>query len=437
MPLSGGIADIRARFDAAMAGFGGFEPQPLLAVGVSGGADSLALLRLTDAWCRERGGAVLAITFDHRLRPESAAEAARLGGWLAGLGIAHRILVWEGEKPETGIEAAARQARHAALEAACRAEGVLHLLFAHHAGDQRETVTMRAARGPGPGEAGMAALDARRDVRVLRPLLGFEKAELEAFCRALGQPWIEDPSNASDAFERNRVRKRLATLPKERLAALDAAIADAQARRAAAEAERTARIQAWTRISSLGFAWVDMEAWRAAPHDAAADRGFLAALLRCIGGGGYAPPRLALDRACETLLAGQGATLAGCVLRPGGGGLWILRECRSAAPPPRPDAVLWDGRFAVAPEWTDRLRYPRDAAEREAVLAAFAVLGPGEAPPSCAVAARIPVADTAEGVCVPGLLGYDPGIPPVRFRPPHGVSACTVWLAQPSVRLMY
>ncbi|MGE4527882.1 MAG: tRNA lysidine(34) synthetase TilS [Rhodospirillaceae bacterium] len=436
MPLGGGIAEVRARFDAAMAGFGGFESRPLLAVGVSGGADSLALLRLADAWCRERGGSVLAITVDHRLRPESAAEAARLGGWLAGLDIPHRILVWEGEKPETGIEAAARHARHAALEAVCRAAGALHLLLAHHAGDQRETVTMRAARGPGPGEAGMAALDARRDVRVLRPLLGCEKAELEGLCRALSQPWIEDPSNASDAFERNRVRKRLAALPQEKLAALDAAIAAAQARRAAAEAATAARVQAWARLSPLGFAWVDAAAWRAAPRDAAADRGFLAALLRCIGGGGYAPPRLALDRACETLLAGQGATLAGCVLRPGGGGLWVLRECRSA-PPPHCAAGLWDGRFSVAAEWQGRLRYPRDAAERQAVLAAFSAFGPGEAPPSCAVAARIPVADAADGVCVPGLLGYDPGVPPVRFRPPHGVSACTVWLAPPGARLMY
>ena len=97
--------------------------------------------------------------------------------------------VWHGEKPTTGIEAAARRARYAALEAACREEGILHLLLGHHAGDQRETVTMRAERGHGPGEAGMAALDMRRDVRVLRPVLGVEKADLENLCRSLGQPW--------------------------------------------------------------------------------------------------------------------------------------------------------------------------------------------------------------------------------------------------------
>ena len=114
----------------------------------------------------------------------------------------------------------------------------------------------------------------------------------------------------------------------------------------------------------------------------------------------------------------------------------MFRESRSAVVADR-DAELWDGRFAVAPEWRGRLRLPRGAGERRAISSALAALGTGERPPPAAALARIPVADAADGVCVPELLGYDPGVPPVRFRPPHGVTARAVWLAPPGVRLMY
>ena len=80
------------RFAAAMEAVGPFEPAPQIAVAVSGGADSMALCLLADRWARDRGGAVLALTVDHRLRPESAAEAAQVGRWLRARGIDHVVL---------------------------------------------------------------------------------------------------------------------------------------------------------------------------------------------------------------------------------------------------------------------------------------------------------------------------------------------------------
>jgi tRNA(Ile)-lysidine synthase len=382
--------------------FGGFEPHPKLAVAVSGGADSMALLHLAHAWCAERGGEVLALTVDHRLRPESATEAETVGIWLAKMGVPHRILVREGPVPETGVEAAARAARHALLEEACREAGFLHLLYAHHAGDQRETVTMRVARGPGRGAAGMAALDWRRQVRILRPLLGVERADLEAFDRARAQPWIDDPSNASDRYERNRVRRRLASAPSGILDELDRGIALAQSARATEQRMSAQRIQAWVRLSPQGAAWVDARAW----DGGEGDLDLLARLLRCIGGRVYPPGRDALARARAALMRGNGFSLGGCVVRPQRGGGWFVRERRGAAAGRR--ACVRGGAFDPAG---------------------------GEFPLPSAVLAALSPDKGIDGICASPSVGYDPG--GARFTSPPGVTACAAWLAPFGASLMY
>jgi tRNA(Ile)-lysidine synthase len=197
-------------FAPLMAQFEPFESRPVLAVGVSGGRDSLALTLLAHDWVAQRGGRVLGLIVDHGLRAEAAHEAAETRARLGDLGIAAEILRWTGPKPKPahGIQAAAREARYRLLLAACRRHGILHLLVAHHADDQAETVAMRAARGSGPdGLAGMAALVEHAEVRLLRPLLDVRRNRLAATLRARGVPWIDDPSNVDPRFERARLRK--------------------------------------------------------------------------------------------------------------------------------------------------------------------------------------------------------------------------------------
>ena len=427
------VAAASVRFTAAMSAFGGFEPHPRLVVAVSGGADSLALLRLAHSWAAARGGRVRAVTFDHRLRAESTVEAEHVARVCAALEIDHSLLTWEGEKPTTGIEAGARTARYTALDAVCRETGTIHLLVGHHAGDQRETVAMRAARGQGYGRAGMAAMDFRRECRLLRPLLGFEKTELTAFCEALGQSWIEDPSNASDVFERNRVRKHLGRLPGAEVAAMSAQIAESGRWRMHAERRTATAIATWARISPLGFAWVDWVAWHEAPPDPGADREFLGRLAHTIGGRVYPPARAALEAAFVALDAGKGATVGGCVLRFGGGGLWVLRENRAHSSPE--DRVLWDGRFVVPAGLP--VRAPQGPADRAVCRAALEDAGIGEKPPPSAAFARMPMVEIADGVCVPGASRYDPAAPVARFSPPQGATACAIWLAPVGASLIY
>jgi len=185
-----------------------FETRPVLAVAVSGGRDSMALALLACDWAKAREGGAVGLVVDHGLRPESADEATRTCEVLARHGIAAEILRWRGAKPASGLQEAARSARYRLLLAACRRHGILHLLLAHHADDQAETVAMRAARRSGSdGLAGMAAVVEQRDARLLRPLLGVSRARLTATLETRGVSWIDDPSNFDSRFERARMRK--------------------------------------------------------------------------------------------------------------------------------------------------------------------------------------------------------------------------------------
>ena len=142
-----------------MAAIAGFERRPRLAVAVSGGPDSLALTLLADGWARARGGAVMALTVDHRLRAESAEEAAWTRGRLQARGIETRILTLDWEAPVRARAARARAERYRRLEAQCRADGLLHLLTGHQREDQAETFLLRLGRGSGvDGLAAMAPL---------------------------------------------------------------------------------------------------------------------------------------------------------------------------------------------------------------------------------------------------------------------------------------
>ncbi len=204
-----------------------------LLLAVSGGPDSMALMALAAGLDDPPPLAVA--TVDHGLRPGSADEARLVAGTAAALGLSHSTLSWTGQKPATGLQEAAREARYALLAAEARRLGFSHVVTAHHADDQAETVLMRLAAGSGiAGLAGMRVLTGREGITLARPLLGIEKARLVATCAARGVPFARDPSNADPRFGRTRARAALETLSGEglttpRLARLAARAARAEA----------------------------------------------------------------------------------------------------------------------------------------------------------------------------------------------------------------
>ena len=344
-----------AEFAGWMDRLGPFERPPVLALACSGGADSLALTILADGWARSRGGQAIALTVDHGLRADSAAEAETVGRWLAAREISHHVLRWEGEKPATGIQAAARQARYALLEDWCRRAGLLHLLLAHHRDDQAETLLLNLARGSGvDGLAGMAPIVETRAVRLLRPLLDAPHARLEATLAARGLIWVEDPSNRNPLFRRVRMRGLLADgvlagegLDSRRLARTAQGLSRA---RGGLEADSARLLAACIDLHPAGFARLDPVPFARA--EAEIRLRALAALCRALSGGVY-PPRLErLERLERALTGGLDArrTFQGCVLSPWEGGVLIQREARAMDGPvaiPPGGSARWDGRFTA------------------------------------------------------------------------------------------
>ena len=335
-----------AGFAACMAALGPFEQAPFLAIAVSGGADSLALTLLADRWARVRNGRVVGLTVDHGLRPDSLEEARQTGAWLRAADIEHHILPWLGEKPRTGLQRRARDARYALLAGWCRTHRCFHLLTAHHRQDQAETVALRKARQS--GERGLAAMPLIREIsglRLLRPLLGIDKTRLEAKLRAAGHPWLKDPSNDSPAFTRNRLR----------LEGLDVASLAREAeihgrRRQAADQLLAESLVRHVIIDPAGFATLDAAGFARLPPDLGRD--LLARILVTIGGNAYPPRREAVFGLARAMLADppvRARTLAHCrILKQRGH--WLI--CRERAATGRLQLEpgrrqRWDERFVV------------------------------------------------------------------------------------------
>ena len=348
-----------AELDAALVAIGGFEPQPFVAVAVSGGSDSLALTLLADRWASRRGGRIVGLIVDHRLRPESAVEVSMVAGWLAGRGIAHAVLVWDGDKPAAGIQEAARTARYRLLAGWCMAQGCLHLLTAHHREDQAETYLIRRRAGSGvDGLAGMATVRELRGMRLVRPLLGIAKARLAAALDCEGQKYLTDPSNRNPIFERSRLRMQpgLPFSPGMATAGSSPATTEIISQVCANATRRIARERALgallARAAALypaGFALLDPE-----PIVAAGVLGeqALGRVARTIGAAAYPIRRAQLAR-LRTSLGNtplRASTLAGCRFVPWRGRVLVLREVTRAALPlalsPGMPA-LWDRRFVA------------------------------------------------------------------------------------------
>lgn len=182
-----------------------------LAIAVSGGPDSLALLLLANA---ARPGRIEAATVDHALRDGSREEAEMVAKLCEDLGVPHEILTaqWK-RKPQAAIQERARAERYRLLAGWAGERGLNALATAHHVDDQAETFLMRLNRGAGArGLGGMrpVVFVPGAKLRLARPLLGWRRSQLEQICASAGVTPVEDPSNSDERFERVRVRNALA-----------------------------------------------------------------------------------------------------------------------------------------------------------------------------------------------------------------------------------
>lgn len=341
--------------DLLFAALGGVKR---LAVAVSGGADSLALMLAADRWRgRAPGRSVVVLTVDHRLRKGSRREAMFVARIARARGLDSRILTRAGAAPESDIEAAARAARYRLLFAACREEGATHLAVAHHRDDVAETFLLRLKRGAGVfGLAAMRPSLTVGDVTLVRPFLSVSRERLAATTRAAGLKPVVDAMNADPRFDRARVRRLLPLLSGE---GLDPAMIAATALRLAESADAldaaaTRLIADAVEADALAVAWLDPKRLGTAPGEVAMRA--LARILLAVGGDDYPPRRERLAALMAALAAHPGdgrfkRTLAGVVIEFRGGRFALYREAgRQALPTLKITfgvATAWDHRFQV------------------------------------------------------------------------------------------
>ncbi|MGN1063160.1 MAG: tRNA lysidine(34) synthetase TilS, partial [Alphaproteobacteria bacterium] len=322
-----------------------------IAVGVSGGADSLFLTLFLKKWADKQGHTLTALTVNHNLRPEAAQEANHLGTVLKTYGITHHILTWNGKKPATRIEEAARDIRYRLLSDFCQTHHIRYLCVAHHAEDQAETFFARLARGSGTdGLSAMQALSKRGDLTLLRPLLGVDKADIIQTLTEARITWAEDPMNRDTAYERVRWRAHLPDLWRMGLTKAGVLLSAKRLARArqALEFYTDSFIRLHTDIDNRGFAVIHKGAYQQSPEDIRLR--VLAHLIDLIGG---SPRPVSLD-ALEKIAAHpfKRATLGWCHIITHKNGIFIAKEHARQEPPksiPGHTWVQWD-RFMVYSE---------------------------------------------------------------------------------------
>ncbi|MFO1241612.1 MAG: tRNA lysidine(34) synthetase TilS [Rickettsiales bacterium] len=323
--------------------------QPL-AVAVSGGADSMALALLMQAW---KKNSFTALIVDHGLRAESAGEAVTVKTWLNQRNISAVILKGEPIPAGSGVQEKARDYRYRLMLGWCLAHDVKHLLLAHHADDQRETILMRLIRGSGvDGLAGMKPVAMRESVTLLRPLLGIAKRELVTYLRKQNQGWVNDPTNGSDTYTRTRIRAQNKAFEEEGLSPERLQLIHENLSRTSDYlAEQTFNhILSYGELNEAGFAWIALDALHVA-HEEIQLR-TLKKMIAFVNGGSSEPRyeelKRLLDNVSEEKFAG--ATLAHVEFIVKAGQLYAIREFSRMKPVTvkAGSHVLFDERFGCS-----------------------------------------------------------------------------------------
>jgi tRNA(Ile)-lysidine synthase len=319
----------------------------------------MALLQGASAWAARRSRPLLALTVDHGLHPDSAHWTAFAGVAARDVGAAWRPLLWQGDKPQTGLPAAARAARHGLLANAARDAGASVILFGHTADDVVEGELMRQTTAPTLGYlrewSPSPIWPEGREIFCLRPMLSLSRQSLRLRLSAAKRSWLEDPANHNLRFARARARTRLRSsdppagvpdpLP------LDYSVPAPTAQQGLGRLAEHAQTGSGGQIA-IGRTILD-------DADPTAVRRFLSAAVLCASGGAR-PPRGPAIVHLKARLAEEDAftaTLGGARLIADRFEVVLVREpgdlSRSGAEPlplRGGETVVWDGRFEMTAE---------------------------------------------------------------------------------------
>lgn len=281
-----------------------------MAVAVSGGVDSMCLLY----WLYEIKADFICLHVNHKLRPEADTETEYVEEVCKKLNVPCKVFYWNDEKPENGLEAAAREARYKMMTDYCHENNIEYLLTAHQSDDQIETFLMNLSRGSGLyGLAAMMPESNRNGIKILRPLLNVSREEIKKYCDDNNIKYFVDSMNSDEHYMRVKIRKNRHLLND------DLGIKDARILLAIQNLSRTREwmdkyidarvemvIRSWGALFAESFLFDEAEEIRLK---------FLGTLIQKIGGDIY-PVRLnSLQNALLKLSADCKFTLGHCTIR--------------------------------------------------------------------------------------------------------------------------
>ncbi len=350
-----------ALFEAAISS--AIPPRAKLALAVSGGGDSMALLDLAIA---ARAGAdfdLVCLSVDHNLRDGSAAEVQQVADYCAAHQVTHQTLLWT-IPSKTNLQERARDARYSLLIEAAQAVDADFLITAHTADDQAETVFARSTRGDGTGGlAGMwpsrpVAAGAGAPMPLVRPFLPLRREALRHYLSAHGVPFVDDPANQDLAFERIRHRQHLAGLDAVGEGLVETLCQTAEITRQLEQGIPLAGFVAAAELqfTDLGGAQFDRSGFLDLPKPA--QHHFLRRVIYAVGGAAYAPAPGAAEEGCVAIRDNTHFALGGCIIKVGStvacfrepAGLLGRKDGTSAMTSlsvARQKNVLWDRRARI------------------------------------------------------------------------------------------
>lgn len=284
-------------------------------IAVSGGSDSIALLRLLSTWGQEHGRKVYAATVNHNLRKDAQAEADFVADLCQDIGVLHHILSWDGWDGKGNLQNEARIARKSLLSGWAKRLGIDTIALGHTRDDQAETFLMRLARGSGvDGLSGMQQISGNNPVWV-RPLLTIKRHDLRIYLNSLGQNWVDDPSNENDDFDRVKVRKIMPELAKLGLGIdrLAGTADNLQSSRKALEHLAQQSMRNCCEPSRYGTVSIDLGKLQSDPTET--QYRVLSYVFGWVSGAYYRPRFSALKEVYRLLRQGNSQTLGGCFIK--------------------------------------------------------------------------------------------------------------------------
>ena len=293
-----------------------------IAVAVSGGVDSVALLHWMAEFC---GKDIVCLHVNHGLRDAAETETQYVRDLCAGLNVPCQVFYWDGEKPETGIEDAARIARYKMMTDFCHEHNIDFIATAHQADDQIETFLMNLARGSGVyGLAAMRGEGLMFGIKIIRPLLGVFRRELREYCDSRNIKYFSDEMNDDPHYTRVRIRQNRHILQDE-LGISDERILTAIQNLGRVRGERELNLGRLVRRVVRGNRAMFDETFLFDLGDDIRLK-FIGTIIRRIGGDRYLPRLDSLVRAIQMLRADCKFTLGHCTVRRLHGQILVVPE---------------------------------------------------------------------------------------------------------------